>query len=153
MLIEPNVAVGKIHAGMTMTQVVSVLGEPPRRPGKSLEYPQLGLAVKPGPDGLVQYVMCGDVTGIKGPFVKAFTGRTKEGIGMHSSRADVLKTYGEPTADEKMAIGFESLRYDPVGITFTLDGDQVHHMVVRLEGVPETNQNIRIELSPPPSQK
>lgn len=148
-VIEPHIAVGKIHAGMAMKQIVATLGEPPRQTGKALEYPRLGLAVLPGPDGLVEFVMCGDVTGISGPFVKAFTGRTKEGIGMLSTRDEVLKVYGPPTADEKMRLGFESLRYDPLGITFTLDGGKVHHMVVRLD-TGETNQSMKIELAPQP---
>ena len=152
-LIEPNIAVGKIHAGMTTGQVVAALGEPPRRPGEALEYPQLGLAVLPGPDGVVSVVMCGDVTGISGPFVKAFTGRTKEGIGMFSTRAEVLQAYGEPSADEKTRLGLESLRYDRLGMTFTLDGGKVHHIIVRLPEPAETNQNMRIDLAPEPSQK
>ena len=147
MLIEPHNAVGKIHAGMTMNQVIAALGQPPRSTGKALEYPQLGLAVLPAPDGLAAAVMCGDVTGVNGPFVKAFTGRTPEGIGMLSTRDDLLKAYGVPSEDQKNAFGLESIRYDTLGLSFTLEGGKVHHIIVTLGGEP-ANQGMRIELAP-----
>jgi hypothetical protein len=147
MLIEPNLSVGKIRAGMSLDQVVSELGQPGRRTANSLEYPQLGLAVMPGPDGVVQVVMCGDVTGLNGPFVKAFTGRTKEGIGMTSTRDEVLKAYGEPTGDEKMRFGLESMNFPSLGMTFTLEAGKVHHIIVRLRA-PEPDRTITIEPAP-----
>ena len=152
-VIEPHSAVGKIHAGMTMDQVVAALGDPPLSTGKALEYPKLGLAVLPGPDGLATVVMCGDVTGINGPFVKAFAGRTPEGIGMLSTRDDLLKAYGAPSEDQKNAFGLESIRYDSLGLSFTLERGKVHHMIVILATEPATNQNMRIDLAPPSPEK
>ncbi len=140
MVIEPRVAVGKIRAGMTLQQVVAELGEPGRRTATALEYPRLGLAVMPGAEGVVQVVMCGDVTGIKGPFVAAFKGRTREGLGMNSTRDEVIKALGDPPQNEKMKLGLESLGYPALGLTFTLDGGKVHHMIVRLgEPAPATS--------------
>ena len=144
MVIEPNLNVGNIYSGMTVQQVITQLGEPQRRTANSLEYTRLGLAVMPGPDGLVKVVMCGDVTGINGPFAKTFTGRTKAGIGMYSTRDDVLKAYGEPTEARKMVGGLESLYYQPLGITFTLEGGKVHHMIVRLGGPQEPDRTVSL---------
>lgn len=152
-LIEPNVAVGAIRAGMTVQQVVRALGEPARRTANALEYPAQGLAVMPGPDGLIKVVMCGDVTGLNGPFVAAFTGRTKEGIGMKSTRAEITKAYGDPEKSEKMRLGLESLTYSPLGITFTLENDRVHHMIVRLGGAQETTPTITVEPATAPAVK
>src|SRR5262245_45386498 len=148
MLIEPNLAVGKVRAGMTAQQVVGSLGEPARRTANALEYPRLGMADEPGQDGLVKVVMCGDVTGLNGPFVAAFPGRTKEGIGMKSTRADVVKAYGEPEKSEKFRLGLESLTYPALGVTFTLENDKVHHMIVRLGGAQEPDRSIAIEPAP-----
>src|SRR5712672_1638038 len=147
MVIEPNLRVGEVHAGMTVEQVVKQLGEPQRRTANALEYTRLGFAVMPGPDGVVQVVMCGDVTGINGPLVKAFTGRTREGIGMNSTRAEVIKAYGEPTSSEKFMGGIESLQYAPLGITFTLEGGRVHHMIVRLHGQ-ESDRTVNLRPAP-----
>jgi len=99
---------------------------------------------------VVQVVMCGDVTGINGPLVKAFTGRTKEGIGMNSSREEVIKAYGEPTSSEKFIGGIESLQYAPLGITFTLERGRVHHMIVRLRS---QESDRTVNLAPAPAEK
>jgi hypothetical protein len=147
-VIEPNVGVGNVRAGMRVQQMVAQLGEPQRRTANALEYTRLGFAVLPDSNGVVKVVMCGDVTGINGPLVKAFAGRTKEGIGMHSTREDVVKAYGEPTENEKFRGGLESLKYQPLGITFTLEGGKVHHMIVRLGGSQETNRTVTLEPAP-----
>jgi len=152
-LIEPNVRVGKVVAGMTVKQLVTQLGEPQRRTAKALEYTQLGFAVVPDSNGVVSIVMCGDVTGIHGPFVKAFTGRTKEGIGMLSTRDELLKAYGEPTESEKFPGGLESMNYPPLGMTFTLERGKVHHIIVRLGASSETNRSVTLEPTPAPDQK
>lgn len=144
MLIEPNLSVGQIHSGMTVQQVVAQLGEPQRRTANSLEYTALGLAVMPDSQGVVQVVMCGDVTGINGPFVRTFSGHTKEGIGMYSTRDQVLKAFGEPTEAKKMVGGLESLQYKQLGITFTLETGKVHHMIVRLGGPQEPDRTVGI---------
>src|SRR5207245_10373257 len=102
-------------------------------------------AVLPDSNGVVSIVMCGDVTGIHGPFVKAFSGRTKEGIGMLSTRADLLKAYGEPTESEKFRGGLASIKYQPLGITFTLEGGKIDHMIVRLGAPSETNRSVTME--------
>ena len=149
-LIEPNLSVGPVHAGMTVQQVISQLGEPQRKTANSLEYARLGLAVMPDHDGMVQVVMCGDVTGINGPFVQAFTGRTKEGIGMKSSRDDVLKAYGEPTVSKRMIGGLESLHYQALGMTLTLEGGKVHHIIIRLRSPDLPDPSVTIDLSSVP---
>ena len=148
--IEPHVSVGKVHAGMTVKEVVAGLGEPQRRTASALEYARLGLAVVHDTNGVVQAVMCGDVTGIRGPYVKAFNGRTKEGIGMNSTREDVLRAFGDPTSNERIAGGGESLKYVPQGITFTLEGGKVHHMIVMLGSSREPDRAVILEPAAPP---
>lgn len=131
-LIEPKMAVGKVKAGMTVDQVIAALGEPQRRTANSIEYTRLGFAVMASPDNVVKVVLCGDVMGLNGPLVKVFTGRTKEGIGLNSTREQVEKAYGVPTSSERFPGGRESMKYENLGITFSLEGGKVHHMIVRL---------------------
>jgi hypothetical protein len=145
MLIEPNLAVGKVKAGMHIEEVIAQLGQPQRRSANALEYTNLGFAVMPGQDGVVQVVMCGDVTGLRGPLVKAFTGRTKEGIGLNSTRAEIVKAYGEPSSSENLPGGTESLRYNPLGITFTLEAGKAYHMIVRLPGSQAPDRSVTLE--------
>jgi hypothetical protein len=132
MAIQPGVSVGKLHAGMTLSQVRAALGEPQRTTPSALEYTRFGLAVVHDPDGIVQAVMCGDVVGNNGPLVARFTGRTKEGIGLGSTREELVKAYGEPSKEEKFVGARESMRYETLGMTFSLEAGKVHHMIVRL---------------------
>jgi hypothetical protein len=152
-LIQPNQSVGKIHAGMTVQQVLEDLGEPERRPANVLEYPHLGVAVVGGAGGDVQAVMCGDVIGLNGPYVRAFQGRTKEGIGMYSTRDEVIKAFGEPTASEKLPNGLEWLQYQSLGITFSLEAGKVHHMMVRLAPPSEPDRSVTIQVAPNQEKK
>lgn len=149
LLIEPGVSVGKVRTGMTLSQVRTELGEPQRATPNALEYTALGFAVMPGPDGEVQVVMCGDVVGNSGPLVRKFTGRTKEGIGLGSTRESVVKAYGEPSKDEKFLGARESMRYDSLGITFSLEDGKVHHMIIRLNAPSPTNSAVEVSLGKP----
>jgi hypothetical protein len=122
MVIEPGVSIGPVRSGLTIQQVVAELGAPDRKKESALEYLNLGFSVIPDKEGVVHTVLCVDPTGNEGPFTKAFAGRTKEGIGMGSSRADVIRAYGEPTATQGIdgKPGFEVVRYRPLGLVFEL---------------------------------
>lgn len=145
LIIEPGMSVGMVRAGMTVDELTQKLGQPGHRTANALEYPNLGLAVMPDATGHVLVVMCGDVTGVNGPFVKKFAGRTKEGIGMLSTREELVKAYGPPTSAERLPGGMESIKYDSLGITFTLEGGKIHHMIVRLTGSPPPPAAIEIK--------
>jgi hypothetical protein len=126
-VIEPGVSIGPVRSGMTIQRVVAELGEPDRKKESALEYLNLGFSVIPGKEGVVHIVLCVDPAGKEGPFTKAFAGRTTEGIGMGSSRADVIRAYGEPTATETIdgKPGFEVVRYRPLGLVFDLRAGKV----------------------------
>ena len=129
--IEPGVGVGKVRAGMSMDEVIAQLGKPDGKSGsRHLEYRRLGFAVGFGRDGGVNVVMCGNSAGVNDSLAKAFTGRTKEGLGLGSSRADVVKAYGEPSEVEKDPTARETLKYRPLGVTFSLLEGKVYHMIV-----------------------
>lgn len=153
LLIDPKISVGPIRSGMRVADVVAQLGEPQRRTANALEYTRLGFAVMPNPEGVVQVVMCGDVTGLGGPLVRAFTGRTKEGIGLGSTRADLVKAFGEPSSSEKLAGSTESIRYNSLGMTFTLEGGKVYHIIVRLPPPEQPERTITLEPLPGTTQK
>jgi hypothetical protein len=146
MAIEPGISVGKVHAGMTLQQIQAELGPPERTTPNALEYTKLGFAVMHGADGLVQVVMCGDVIGNNGPLVKRFNGRTKEDIGLGSTREELLKAYGEPSRDEKFPGARESIRYDQLAMTFSVENGKVHHMIVRFK--PKELENRTVEIAP-----
>jgi RNA polymerase sigma factor (sigma-70 family) len=128
-LIVPGQSVGRVKSGMTVDQVEAALGKPDSKTGGASEYRKLGFAVISSKDGLVRVVMCGDAT-LNGPLVKAFKGRTKEGIGMESTREDVIKAFGAPTSAKHLGAGQERLEYKPSGLTFTFEKGRVLHLIV-----------------------
>ena len=125
-LITPGVSVGKVKAGMSEDEVVAALGKPDKMLGGSMSYDsQLGFSVICGrKTKMVGAVFCGG--GV------AFKGRTKEGIGIDSSRADLIKTFGQPTSAEPETAGQERLEYKPLGLTFFLQEGKVFHIIVDL---------------------
>jgi hypothetical protein len=63
---------------------------------------------------------------------------------MYSTRAEVLSAYGEPTEAKRLVGGLETLKYQALGITFTLEAGKVHHMIVRLGGAQEPDRTVNI---------
>jgi hypothetical protein len=90
-VIEPGVAIGSVHSGMTIQQVIAGLGQPNQTIDSVLIYSHLGLQVAPGKGDVVHRVT----------IAQPFAGRTKEGIGIGSSRAEVIRAYGEPAVDKQ----------------------------------------------------
>jgi RNA polymerase sigma factor (sigma-70 family) len=129
MLVVPGESVGKVQKGMTTNEVEAVLGKPERWQGKIMIYDKrLGMSVIQGKSG-VMVVFCGDSM-LKYPGVKAFKGRTKEGIGMESSREAVIKAFGQPTTAKPWNLGQEELEYKNLGLTFTLEAGKVINIIV-----------------------
>ena len=113
--IEPGIAVGSVHSGMTIRQVMAELGQPDQTNDSVLVYSHLGLQVAPGNGEVVRRVT------VEHPF----TGRTKEGIGIGSSRADVIRAFGEPTIAKPGTSGYEFLRYGKLGLVFQFHDGKV----------------------------
>jgi hypothetical protein len=109
--ISPSVPIGTLRSGMTIQEVIAVLREPSRTNAAGLEFSNVGLFICPD----------------KGEFTlfPPFAGRTAEGVGMGSSRADVVKAYGEPSVAKITKPGFELLRYRSLRLSFQLHDGKV----------------------------
>ena len=118
--IEPSVAVGAVHSGMTIQQVIAELGQPDQTNDSHFQYSRLGLTVVPGRGEAVERVT----------IAHPFTGRTKENIGIGSSRADVIRAYGAPTVAKPGTPGYDFLRYRRLGLVFQLHDGKVDVMSV-----------------------
>jgi hypothetical protein len=131
LLIEPGKAVGKVRGNMTIEEVIAELGRPDRRYNETtLQYLRFGFSVVADREGLTRVVLCGDPSDKSSALIKLFSGRTKEGIGMGSSRDDLIAAYGPPSAVEPWGEDEEQIVYSSMGIGFILADDKVHHITV-----------------------
>jgi hypothetical protein len=129
LLIVPGVSVGKVRKGMTTNEVETVLGKPEKWQGKIMVYDgKLGMSVGQTKNGAMM-VFCGSSM-LHYAGVKKFRCRTKEGIGMESSRADIIKAFGKPSAEPQTNPGQTQLEYASLGLTFTLESDKVINILV-----------------------
>ena len=96
---------------MTIQEVITALGQPSRTNAAGLEFLSVGLFFVPH----------------KGEFTlfPPFAGRTTEGIGMGSSRSDVIRAYGEPSTAKTTKPGYELLRYSSLRLSFQLHDGKV----------------------------
>jgi len=122
-VIEPGSGVGKVRKGMTVDQVIAGLGPPKSTNGNMLVYPRLGIWVGMNKE-------TGDIFNMH--LRRGFDGRTPEGIGIGSSRAEVIAAYGEPSSDQHPKPKFEILHYNKPVIRFFLQSEVVDYIVLDL---------------------
>lgn len=128
-LIVPGESVGKVRKGMSTNEVEAVLGKAEKWVGRNMVYDnKLGMSVGLTKAGAM-VVFCGSSM-LRYPSVKAFKGRTKEGIGMFSTRAEVVQAFGQPTTAQPWNQGQEQLEYKALGLTFTLEAGKVMNIIV-----------------------
>jgi hypothetical protein len=131
LLIAPLVRMGKITPEMTLDDVIAAVGKPDRRTGFNLEYLRFGYAVMATrKTGKVILIQCGDPCDKTSPLIKMFAGRTKEGIGMGSTRSEIIAAFGQPTVAEPWGDDEERLVYKDRGLDFVLADGKVHFLAV-----------------------
>jgi hypothetical protein len=108
LVLGPEISIDRLNSGMTIQQIIAELGQPTRTTASALEFSNLGLFITPYKGEVVLF--------------PPFAGRTEQGIGMGSSRADVIQAYGEPTVvNPTTDPAFDILSYESRGLKF-----QVH---------------------------
>ena len=115
MKIEPGIGIGKVAFGMTAKEVQSVLGKPDYTDENCISYDGLGLSIYIF-RGFVKGITCIGISG--DPDVKPCTARTSKGIGIGSTREQIIEAYGKPTSDDR-----NILKYESIGATFMVSED------------------------------
>lgn len=122
-LVEPNARVDKVRRGMNEQEVEVALGQPEKKDRDTSFYLSQGIYAsfnKEGKEGVVYNVKC----------VKPFAGVTKEGIGIGSTRAELIKAYGTPDQDQHFDHGDENLWFAPLATSFYLENDKITSFIV-----------------------
>ena len=126
LLIRPRVGIGDLRFGMTVEEMKELLGEPfdmPKTVGLNLSddnyvYPELGIMVLVN-DNVVNIIYC--ITHVmdntSSVVVKPCIFRTAEGIGIGSTKSEILAAYGEP---DRIA-GGNQLYYKELEMLFALE--------------------------------
>jgi outer membrane lipoprotein-sorting protein len=148
LIVSPEAGIGPAKFGMSVGEVVRALGEPnwrkEHRFANNLNpQPELGakdakkaefIVIELGYDARgfrlstsnrsgLDAIECFDRSAM-GPSVRDFQGKTREGIKLGASRADVIKAYGEPQAK----LGTSSFMYAKLGWDFFFRGEQLVSM-------------------------
>ena len=122
-LIEPGVGIGEVKFGMSVKEVKEILGKPDQESDYFLVFNRFGLSIETE-NGVVNGILCMDATDSV-PDMKACEARTKEGIGIGSTKEEVLAAYGEPTLSEPLR-----LKYEQLGACFLLSEEsKVNNML------------------------
>lgn len=122
-LIQPNAGVDKVLKGMNKDQVEAAIGKPENINGKWWFYLNRGMIVAFGDNGVMFNIKC----------VTPFAGVTKEGIGIGSTKAELIAAYGTPSEEKQFDHGDENLWYSPIGISFDLENNKVTSFIVHLD--------------------
>lgn len=91
-VIAPNAGVDAVQKGMNQEQVEAALGKPEKINSKWWFYLNRGMVVAFGDNGVLFNIKC------FGPFA----GVTKEGIGLGSTRAELIAAFGSPSQEKKL---------------------------------------------------
>jgi hypothetical protein len=136
-VVEPLVGIDKVRFGMTVEQMKEVLGEPQMARPPLQEYQDAGFAIFALRDA-VEMIACGHMRNPDAELVRNCKVRTNKGIGMGSSREDIILAYGQPSSTEskQLRIGGSAvaLRYDSLNSQFMLMNDKVFYMSFAAEG-------------------
>ena len=116
--IKPKQGVGAIRFGSSVAQVRDVLGEPTKEKpmgasAREMVYADFGLVLLVHNKLGVGDIQCCSnnfrYSAIYGVTMKTFPGKTKEGIGIGSTREELIAAYGEPTSSNPDgSIGYAS---------------------------------------------
>lgn len=135
--IEPGVGFGGLRVGMTAEEVEAAIGPAEGGAPGAWKYPSCGFVVIFGrhDPGVSMFLAGHGLAGGRG-MAKRFTARTEEGLGIGSTREDVVAVLGEPPPGRDP----ELLGYPSLGIAWTLRDGKVAHVTIGRPRPPEPPQ-------------
>jgi outer membrane lipoprotein-sorting protein len=131
----PGVGLGPVKFGMSKEEALKILGKPDEEEdvekGGYIGYRWRGYGVYIGvKSGVVSGFGCSsqeEMGPVKG---RDFAGKTKEGIGIGSKFNDLEKAFGKPDSKKENGPQTTYVRYNRLGLSFTLFSDKVVGMTM-----------------------
>jgi len=123
LLIQPGIGIGLIKLDMTSEELINAMGKPVYKYGKLFSYILLGMDVILGKDRRVEHISAGD-SWCSDLLKDVFKGMTDKGVGMKSTKREIITAYGEPASYSDDS-GVEMLYYKNLGMTFHLRNGKV----------------------------
>ena len=137
LIIEPLVGIGSVQFGTSVIELIEHFGQPDKvmAEGTKLNYvSSKGLGFTVDSELGLQMIQCwSDNLPKELPFaVTTFTGRTKEGIGIGSTREQIVAVYGQPDrkGDDSNKDVIQNLDYDKLRIKFLIWQDKLISMTL-----------------------
>ena len=130
--VRPGEGYGQVQLGMSRDEVVALVGQPHLKVSSTAYQYRDGFAILFDREFRVAGVMCGGWCEGDKPLVDRFRGRTPEGIGMGSSLAAVVKTYGTPEKTKRFEEDPDFLiaGYPKLGVSFAFRRDRLVHITI-----------------------
>lgn len=122
--LEVGVGFGGLRIGMSRSEVEGLIGPPERRMGDAWEYLSCGFALSFTTEGRLAALLGGGHPEIN----DRFTVRSAEGLGIGSTREELVEVFGEPS---EVSSEGQMLHYSAQGMTWTLTEDRVTHVTIR----------------------
>jgi outer membrane lipoprotein-sorting protein len=131
----PGVGLGPVKFYMSKEEALKILGKPDVEEdfekGGSIGYPSRGYNIFIGvKSGVVAGFSCFSQEEMGPIKVRDFAGRTKEGIGIGSNVRDLEKAFGKPDSKENNGRQTTYVRYNRLGLSFTLFSDKIVGMTM-----------------------
>ena len=131
----PGVGLGPVKFDMPKEEALKILGKPDEEEdvekGGYIGYRSRGYGVFIGAkSGVVAGFGCSSQEAMGPVKVRDFAGKTKEGIGIGSKVSDLEKAYGKPDSKKDNGLQSANIRYNRLGLSFTLFSDKVVSMTV-----------------------
>jgi len=134
LIIEALVGIGPVRFGMSKGKIIEHFGQPDKvmTKGTKLNYvSSRGLSFTVDAELGVQEISCWS-EGMLPSHITTFAGRTKEGVGIGSTREQITAAYGQPDRTSTGSKGIiQNLHYDKLSAKFSLKEDKLISMILR----------------------
>ena len=141
-LIEPLVGMGKLHFGMSREEMIKILGQPHGINMPNInDYTEFGLTVVMR-ENVVWGIFCGDKSKLDSELIKNCKCKTTRGIGMGSTKQQIIAAYGEPTRIVPDN-GLTMMLYKNIAMNFSLRDDNVVYMGAQMPPKPDKKSDTK----------